>query len=401
MKYSKVTTCRCCKSSNLDKILNLGKQPLANSYHTDIIQDTFPLSLNLCLDCWHLQLSIVVKPELLYKEYLYVSGTTKTLRRYFKVFAEEAVRESGRKIGRVLDIACNDGSQLDAFQARGWQTYGVDPAENLHALSTKKGHRVRCEYWGTKTARQINHTFDVITAQNVFAHTDDVDDFLQGCQNVMEKTSTLYIQTSQADMVLNNEFDTIYHEHLSYFSINSMQKCLERNGMSLVNVYKAPVHGNSFVFVIKKGLTFFSGVSTKKAIEEEKNNGLHTYETYIEYARKCKKVVKDLGACIKEFRKRDFTVVGYGAAAKGNTLLNFGKIDLDYIVDDNSLKWGLLTPGRNIEIRSPVTLKKGSDKLLIVPLAWNFFTEIKEKVTKLRKRDYDTYIKYFPSLEII
>ena len=205
--------CLCCGSEKLKLVLDLNEQPLANSFKKTAEEDepTFPLRLNICEECTHLQLSHAVNPDLLFKNYLYVSGTSQTLRDYFDWFAKRTLEYFEMPPQTVLDIACNDGSQLNSFQALGLKTYGIDPAENLHVLSNAN-HEVVCDYFKEKYVYHYkNKNLDIITAQNVFAHNDYPLDFLLQCKEIMHDKSRLFIQTSQADMIKNNEFDTIYH----------------------------------------------------------------------------------------------------------------------------------------------------------------------------------------------
>lgn len=388
-----------CDNDVLKQVLDLNKQPLANSYHSGEELEDFPLALNLCDKCYHLQLSVVVDPNLMFKDYLYVSGTSNTLHKYFEDFVKLCqVYAPKDKKNKVLDIACNDGTQLDKFKDMGWDTYGVDPAENLHQLS-KKNHNVVCDYWSEDVAKNIKNIFDTITAQNVFAHTHDVHDFLEACKFVSDENTTVFIQTSQSDMIINNEFDTIYHEHLSFFNSRSMKHCVNANGFSLINVLKTEIHGGSYVFVIKKGAHDESLAYAQ--IEKERKLGLYDLETYTEYAKKCNQVVDDFKDTLTKFKNEGYKVIGYGAAAKGNTFLNFAEVDLDYIVDDNKLKWGLKTPGRDIEIKDPKALKsEHPSKIVVVPLAWNFFREIKMKTENMLGR-HIKFIKYFPEIKIV
>jgi len=178
-----------------------------------------------------------------------------------------------------------------------------------------------------------------------------------------------------------------------------MKKCANLNGFSLVDVFKTEVHGGSYVFVLKRGE--YAETVAKIFIQKEENDGLYEMSTYVEYSKKCEDVVLNLKQKIEQFKNAGFKVVGYGAAAKGNTLLNFAEIDLDYIVDDNPLKCGLKTPGRNIDIKNPKVLKEeGPEKTVIVPLAWNFFKEISEKTIKIMDSK-PKFIKYFPEVKII
>jgi ubiquinone/menaquinone biosynthesis C-methylase UbiE len=337
---------------------------------------------------------VAVNPDLMFKNYLYVSGTTKTLRDYFDWFAKYmSIKYGGKK---VLDIACNDGTQLESFKNLGFDVYGVDPAENLAEKSRAKGVNLTVEYWNEKIAETLPK-MDIITAQNVFAHNSNPSEFLKACSLVMDDDSILAIQTSQADMFTNNEFDTIYHEHISFFCVNSMDSLCKRNGFVIWDVLKPSIHGNSYVFILKKMTDWnYKTVVPKVArmIEQERRDIVF----YDNWANKVKKIVQDLKTIILEHKAKGFKVVGYGAAAKGNTLLNFGNIALDYIVDDNEMKHGFLTPGMNIPIKAPSALES-EDNLLVVPLAWNFFNEIKGKVKIIRKEKNTKFVLYFPVLQ--
>jgi hypothetical protein len=201
-------------------------------------------------------------------------------------------------------------------------------------------------------------------------------------------------------MVINNEFDTIYHEHLSFFNTNSMKRLVERCGLKLSDVFKTDIHGISYVFVITKKDLGKVGVQNMLKFEQEK--GLYDILTYPEYALKCYKATYDLKNKLQELKNEGYILVGYGAAAKGNTLLNFGRINLDFIIDDNPLKQGLFTPGRDIEIINSDYLSEldESRKVVFVPLAWNFFKEIKSRIKAKRNNKNDLFIKYFPGLEV-
>ena len=397
--------CICCGKSNLSLVLDLNNQPLANSYHKeDEVLEEYPLGLNLCEDCYHLQLTHIVNPDLIFKEYLYVSGTTQTLRDYFEWFSNFVIEYidgcrwnwKKEKIQSVLDIACNDGSQLDCFASKGINTYGVDPAENLYELSSKN-HNVICDYFDS---RLFGDTFDVIIAQNVFAHNENAKKFLDDCEKVMHHNSFLFVQTSQANMIKNNQFDTIYHEHISFFNINSFNELVKRTGLNLVNVIKTPIHGTSYVFILSK--KNFSEHLVSNLIEVEREDGLYSKKTYDDYKRNILNIVESFKKVV-EHVQGEYPVIGYGAAAKGNTFLNFADIKLDYVIDDNELKQGLYTPGTNIEIKSVELLKEygEEDRILFVPLAWNFYDEIRKRIKKVRDNKNDRFLKYFPNIEVV
>ena len=392
--------CLCCGSERLKLVLDLNEQPLANSFKRTAEEDepTFPLRLNICEACTHLQLSHAVNPDLLFKNYLYVSGTSQTLRDYFDWFAKETLTYAPAA-ETVLDIACNDGSQLNSFKALGLKTYGVDPAENLHPLSSAN-HDVVCDYFTDKYSYHYgSKNLDIITAQNVFAHNSYPLEFLKQCKEIMHDASVLFIQTSQADMIRNNEFDTLYHEHLSFFNASSMSALARRAGLHLVDIRKTPIHGNSYMFVFKKAAADTGKIDT--VLAEERALGLQDMNTYLAYADLASTIVEDLKQTIMHYRTLDYLIVGYGAAAKGNTLLNFGEIHLDYIIDDNPLKQGLYSPGMSIPVVPIGILDQYTEtKVAFVPLAWNFFNEIQGNIKAKRDREGDVFIKYFPTISV-
>jgi len=393
--YKEKKDCVCCGKSNLSLVLDLNNQPLANSYHKeDELLEEYPLGLNLCEDCYHLQLTHIVNPDLLFKNYLYCSGTTQTLRDNFEWFSNFVLEEAPVSKS-VLDIACNDGTQLDCFKEKGVGTYGIDPAENLYELSSKN-HNVKCEYFDSSL---YNRTFDVIIAQNVFAHNSDPKKFLDDCCELMDDDSRLYIQTSQAHMVQNNQFDTVYHEHISFFNINSFNELVKRTNLNLIDVIKTPIHGVSYLFVLSKKK--MNEHRIQNLIDVERETGLYSKKTYEDYKRNILNIVESFKKVVKHVQG-EYPVIGYGAAAKGNTFLNFADIKLDYVIDDNELKQGLYTPGTNIEIKSVELLKEygEDDRILFVPLAWNFYDEIRKRIKKVRDNKNDRFLKYFPNIEV-
>jgi hypothetical protein len=210
----------------------------------------------------------------------------------------------------------------------------------------------------------------------------------------------LFIQTSQADMVLNNEFDTIYHEHVNFFNVNSMSRLAQRAGLNLVDTIKTPIHGNSYIFILSKAAVNKNRV--KNAVDLEAAYGLLNLDTYTRWESTVMSNMTQLIQTIDQYRADGYTLVGYGAAAKGNTLLNFGNIQLDFIIDDNPLKQGKFTPGTGCAIVGIDQLTKfdADSKILFVPLAWNFFKEITSKIQAARTNTNDCFLKYFPTVEV-
>jgi len=387
MSYTPITNCLACNSSKLFKFLDLKSQPPANSYvETPCQQPSYPLGLQYCETCTHVQLTVQVNPDELFKNYLYVSGTSKTGQQYFKDFVG-VTQKYVESINNVLDIACNDGSQLAWYKSAGYNTYGIDPAENLLPLSSAHG-KVVCDYLTQNNIKSFGVDFDVIIAQNVFAHISYTEDFLQYCKSVLSDTGAIFVQTSQANMVFNGEFDTVYHEHLSFFSPESVLALAKRVGLYLVDILTPSIHGTSYVFILRKHGSHVDITKFRKV----------TKSTVESFSLKVVSIVSATKQIIDNYRSAGYKVVGYGAAAKSNTFINFSGITLDYILDDNSLKQGLYTPGSNILIKAPSTLLHESNKLLVIPLAWNFYDEIKSKV--LRALPQAQFLRYYPYIHI-
>ena len=391
-------TCLACGSINLTPALNLGNQPLANNLTLEPKQqEEYPLAVNVCEECCHLQLTHIVDPKVIYSNYLYVAGTSQTLKNYSDWFAGYVDENLTHRTSNILDIGCNDGTQLDAFKSRGFNTFGIDPAENIYPTSSAK-HNVICDYFGPNIVKKVPHLFDAITAQNVFAHNPNPLEFLETCNRLMSNHTLLFIQTSQADMVLNNEFDTIYHEHINFFNANSMNELAKRAGLNLIDVIKTPIHGNSYVFVLSK--TVKQPYNLSNILKNEiKLMDLSTYGVWEGIVHQN---TWQLRSVMKAYEEQGYKIVGYGAAAKGNTLLNYIKTPLDVIIDDSPLKQDLYCPGHNTPIKSIEVLLDYSkeDKILFMPLAWNFFTEISQRIKKVRDEPQDLFLKYFPEVEV-
>ena len=387
------TPCRVCKNPGMVVVTDLGCQPLANSYvDRPCRQPCYPLVLTRCPRCFHTQQDTTVPPKALFSTYQYESGTSRTLREYFAWLAEDIISEcnganhTGDAGGTVLELACNDGSQLDEFSKRGWRTFGADPASNIVPIALSKGHDVRCMFWGTDALPEDLPALDAIVAQNVVAHVPDPVAFLRACKQAMGPRTRLYVQTSQCDMYENGEFDTVYHEHLSFFTAASMARAAEEAGLIIVRARKTPIHDTSFLFTMAVG---GDGRAHDRSVADmmgrERLLGLYGSQFYVDYKRRIFAIREWTRAAVEQARADGYGIAAFGAAAKGMTLLNLFALDgVEYIVDDAKMKQGLFTPGTNIPILPPARLAEDARPLAILLLAWNFADEISQTIRGLR-----------------
>lgn len=399
MDCTPITECIACGNDKLVEVLDLETQPLANDYKDAKLnpQQEFPLAINRCTKCDHVQLTHQVNPELMFKNYAYVSGTSQTLKDWFTWLTTFAPKYHEKKIKTVLDIGCNDGSMLDAW-GKGIKTFGVDPAENLHSISTSKGHNVVCGFFTGKEFPK--KTFDVITILNAFAHNANQLELLKNVKEVMNDDSILICSTSQADMITQGEFDTIYHEHVSFYNILSAQKICERAGLNLIDAVKHPIHGNSFMFVISK--TVKNEEHVLSLINAERKNGLHGDIVYKLFAEMAHTTAEEFAKTIRQYREKGYPLIGYSAPAKGNTLMNFAKEGPDLIFEDTVQKQNKFTPGMGVGIMRPdFNMIAKEETVVWTILAWNVFDEIVAKIKAARPNKKDIFIKHYPNFEVI
>lgn len=390
--------CRVCKRTEDMAILcDFGKQPNANHYlHSQEGElEEYPLRLDVCRHCYHTQISYTIPPEQVFSNYIYLSGTSNTMREFFRDFANKSINESGKSTGAVLEIACNDGSLLDWYKARGWKTYGYDPARNIHAISSAKGHDVTVGFWGQDPVPEYP-PLDIIVAQNVCAHVPDPVAFLAKCREVMNENTILYVQTSQSDMIEKGQYDTAYHEHLSFFTVRSMDIAGKMAGLCLDGVEKTPVHGSSYIFRFKLQST--TDITQNAIYKYERSIGLYDDLQYYVYVEKVNELSQWLNTWQNKMAKTGVKMVGYGAAAKGMTVLNSlkWKMELEYIADDSKFKQGYYATNHKYRIVAPKKLGESKEPLALYVLAWNFIDEIKERVSKIREGAPTYFIVTYP-----
>jgi hypothetical protein len=397
--FLELNECVACNSSNLVCTLDLGYQPLANDFLAPNTPfEIFPLKLNRCKNCTHSQLSISVNPTRLFRAYPYVSGTSKTLSDYFEFLTSKIIIEFGGS-GKLLDIGSNDGTFLSKFNSTKWVTLGVDPAVNLIESSISNGTVTIPTFFNFELSKVLAKDFDVIVAMNIFAHTSNPLEILMGIKECMSLNGKAFIQTSQANMFVSGEFDTVYHEHISFFNVKSMRALLDRAGLKLSNVSIVPIHGGSYLWEITKSQDQNQNLNRHFDRELfENSNGFYDEKIYLNFAEKAVAKSLEVKNIIEKFRKKSYEIVSYGAAAKGNTFINFGNIIFDHIFDDTPQKIDKQSPAGGCLVSKPELLKNISKPVLVVIPAWNFIDEILTKVRLLRNNSEDYYLVYFPEI---
>jgi 2-polyprenyl-3-methyl-5-hydroxy-6-metoxy-1,4-benzoquinol methylase len=385
--------CIACGNTDLVPVLNLGNQPLANDFKTGVMEcTTYPLELNFCRKCTHTQLSEAVDPEVLYKDYCYVSGTTQTLKQHFQDLAESAAAHFGRKAyggattPSILDIGCNDGSLLDQFKKAGFpHLYGVDPAENICNIAKTKGHQIYNDFWDADSGFRMVGLFDCITALNCLAHNSDPYGFLLGCRRVLADDGMIIIEFPYFKSTLETlDFGQIYAEHHSYFTAKSFVLLVERLGMHVAGVKFFPyIHGGTIRFTVMHGNRSHCNevrtlVRSEKSIEVE----LEEFRTRLD------SLTKALAASIFLYSETK-KVVAYGASAKSSTLFNLPKMQIvtrkiSYVVDDAPLKQGKFCPGSRLEVFPTTQLLEEDPKSLVILLTvHNFKREIVARLKEM------------------
>lgn len=367
----------------------MGRTPLANSYlageQLNVPEFKEELCIQLCLECGLSQLTKVVHPDRMFRHYLYVSSTTATIRDHFAELARTAAAAARAKPGELaLDIASNDGCLLDAFRCAGLDVLGVDPAENLVREANAKGLRTECSYWSEAIAASIATRVGrpkIITAANVFAHVDDLGGFMKGVAAALAPDGIFVIECPYlVDFIKKCEFDTAYHEHLSYLGITPLAVLMRRHDFEVFDVeYFPEIHGGTIrVYCARRGAKAVKA-SVAGYLKREEKFGIRDPRLYDAFSERVRANRETLRRLIDDLRERKKTVWAYGASAKGNTLMNFFGLEAGAVpkaIDDNPKKWGLFAPGSHMQIVGIDALKSAKVDTLLL-LAWNFEKEIR------------------------
>ena len=412
--YKILTECRICKGTNLIKYLDLGKVPLVNRYvpksEVDKEDQKFPLEITLCNDCALSQLSVIVDPKVMYTNYFYRSSISKTFRDHCFELAKDSVNRFNLKENDlIVDIASNDGCALKEFKKFGVKVLGIDPAKNLAELAIKEGVPTITEFWNEETAKKVleqHGEASIITAMNVFAHVHDLDSFINGVKILIKGSGVFALEFPYLlNFVNKNEFDTTYHEHLSYFLVKPLIHLFKRHGMEIFDIEKFTIHGGCIRVYIKKETNKSVKVNSdaiKWLLELEKDLGLYNVTTYINFSNDVEKIRNDLLDLLIKLKNQGKIIAAYGASAKGNILTNYCNISnelISYVIDDTPEKQGYFTPGNHIPIVNSSYLKEQKPDYLLL-LAWNFADELIAK-TQEYKNSGGRYIIPIPNVRIV
>jgi 2-polyprenyl-3-methyl-5-hydroxy-6-metoxy-1,4-benzoquinol methylase len=436
MGYKTVTQCRVCGSPDLHPYLDFGNVPLANKLVTDgSSPDTYPLRVLFCKYCALSQLSIVVDPKVLYSNYPYHSSVSATFKKHCR---EMAVTIKGILNGRfkpvevndpirgdswaqdsiqhphLLDIAANDGCLMNEFEEEGYFVSGVEPSSNLcEEYRRKRMQRIRLgssmqnEFWGRSALKTVKSGWgiDVVTALNVLAHVDDVEEFILCAKEALRRSDELGMMVVEVpyarNLIEDNQFDTIYHEHLSYFLFKPLQKIFAKCGIPIFRVEQHNIHGGS-LRVYASEYWYPVEDSVTQLLAQEEADGLHRLEKYQVMRFRAEKTMADLRDLLKRLNSEGKIVAGYGASAKGISLLNYAGLDdrfIHYIVDETPDKQWTFTPGSHIPIADPDHFSKIYPDYILI-LAWNFQKELMDK-TRWHAESGGRYIIPIPEVKVL
>ncbi|HEY3272820.1 MAG TPA: class I SAM-dependent methyltransferase [Methanocella sp.] len=390
--------CRFCRSNDTKLFLALGETPLANSFLSkeDLKADTepiFPLDVYFCKNCGLSQISYVVPPENVFKNYIYFTSTSDLVHKHSEYLAasfKDRFKLTDKSF--VMEIASNDGCVLSYFKKTGVRTLGVEPAENIAKVAIAAGIETYVDFFNDKTAAILKDKYgkaDVIIGRHVFAHVPEIHGFVKGLKDMLAENGVIAIEAPYlADFIDKTEFDTIYHEHLSYLSMKPMSMLFAMYDMELFDVEHVDIHGGSMIYYIGHKGRHQKTRRYDELLAKEVTGGYNRLETYENFARRTGEIKVDLLRLLKELKKDGKSIAAYGAPAKGNTLLNYCGITsdmIDFVVDKSPYKQGLYTPGTRIPVFAPEKLASDMPDYTLM-LAWNFADEILQQQKEYREK---------------
>ena len=390
-----MTACRSCGAERLELVLSLGRTPLANALlkedELSKPEPTFPLDLVFCTQCALVQITETVPPEQLFSHYLYLSSFSDTMVEHSKQLAEKLVAQrhlDGSSL--VVEIASNDGYLLQFYKRAGVPVLGIEPAANVAKVAEAHGIPTLVRFFGPELAAELRAKgtrADVVHANNVLAHVADLNGFVAGIAGILKDDGVAVIEAPHVKpMIERLEFDTIYHEHLCYYSLTALRPLFKRHGLEIVDVFELPLHGGSLQ--VHAALDGRPSERVCALLEAEDAAGVGGADFYRDFASKVRQLKLDLVAMLRELKAGEARIAAYGASAKGSTLLNYcgiGRETLDFVADRSTVKQGMFTPGTHLPIKGPQALLEESPSHVLL-LTWNFADEILEQQRDYRER---------------
>ena len=383
--------CRSCGNTNLKRVVSLGYQPLANNLIKNKNDKTelYPLEMNYCEKCHNCQLSVSVDPKKMFSNYLYTSSTSKVFRDHFVKATKNYIKNFKLKPKKsyIIDIGSNDGVALKPFKDLNFKNIlGVEPAKNLAKNANKNKIKTFNGFLNKKNLKKIKKGANLILASNVFAHSDNLHEMAECMFKLLDKKGTIIIEVQYLLNTLKDlTFDNIYHEHYNYWSLTSLNNFFNRLNAKIYRSERVDTHGGSLRIYVSKDKSKKVEKNVTKLIAEENKFGIKKYETYKEFGEKVYKIRENILKNFNKLKKGQKKIIGYGAPAKATTALNFYGISdqIDFIVEDNSLKHNKFIPGVKIPIKSKKIVKNNNNTMVV--LAWNFFKDIKKNNSNLSK----------------
>jgi predicted TPR repeat methyltransferase len=404
--------CIVCGDNGVREFLDLGRMSLANKFLTkeEVArgkEDGYPLIVGFCGACGHVQLTEHVSPPAMFDHYLYISSMSDTLKDHLHDLVRTLVsRLSLGAESLVVDVGSNDGTLLSAFRSHGVRILGVDPAANLAELARNRGVETVTAYFGEETARRLvaeHGPAALITSTNSFPHIPNLQDFLKGVDIMLAPDGAMVIEAHYLrDFLEQNAFDTVYHEHVSYWALGPMMTLFARFGMEPVMVERLPLHHGQIRVTVRRKRAGPVDESVARVLDEERSIGLDRFATYEAFAKKARALKGSLTSLLQKLAAEGKRVVGYGAPAKSSTLITFlglGPDNIAYIADRSPLKQGRYTPGAHIPVVAPERLLIDQPDYVLL-LAWNFADEIMDQQAEYRRRG-GRFILPIPTVSIV